>query len=122
MFEIMHINDHLLKLMKTFVDIDFQEFAKTFDSCVVPDPRLIINTNAQLIFMEAANEAKTAYIRGMDRVKKFRKFRSNFQTVHFNLFNLKFEFQAGNKLKFVVGSDTSKIRNKPLGRDLTASV
>uniref|UniRef100_A0A915Q1C4 GB1/RHD3-type G domain-containing protein n=1 Tax=Setaria digitata TaxID=48799 RepID=A0A915Q1C4_9BILA len=46
----------------------FREFAKTFECCMIPEPQMIIDTNAQLIFLEAANEAKTAYIRGMDRV------------------------------------------------------
>ncbi|KAL3981472.1 Guanylate-binding protein N-terminal domain family protein [Acanthocheilonema viteae] len=46
----------------------FREFAKTFDSCVIPEPQMILDTNAQLIYLEAANEAKIAYIRGMDRI------------------------------------------------------
>ncbi|VDK75705.1 unnamed protein product [Litomosoides sigmodontis] len=46
----------------------FREFAKAFDSCVIPEPQMILDTNAQLIYLEAANEAKIAYTRGMDRI------------------------------------------------------
>ncbi|VDP13645.1 unnamed protein product [Onchocerca flexuosa] len=46
----------------------FREFAKAFDSCMIPEPQMILDTNAQLIYLEAAHEAKIAYIRGMDRI------------------------------------------------------
>ncbi|VDK45733.1 unnamed protein product [Anisakis simplex] len=45
----------------------FREYARIFSGTTLPEPRNILNANAQLLFMEAANEAKTAYIRGMDR-------------------------------------------------------
>uniref|UniRef100_A0A158Q8F4 GB1/RHD3-type G domain-containing protein n=1 Tax=Elaeophora elaphi TaxID=1147741 RepID=A0A158Q8F4_9BILA len=37
-------------------------------TCVIPEPQMILDTNAQLVYLEAANEAKIAYIRGMDRI------------------------------------------------------
>ncbi|MCP9266444.1 Atlastin-3 [Dirofilaria immitis] len=46
----------------------FREFARAFDSCMIPEPQMILDTNAQLIYLEAAHEAKAAYIRGMDRI------------------------------------------------------
>ncbi|VDN08324.1 unnamed protein product [Thelazia callipaeda] len=52
---------------KKIMDV-FREFAKTLDSCIIPDPQLIVDTNAQLNFMEASSEARNAYIKGMDRV------------------------------------------------------
>uniref|UniRef100_A0A9J2PBS0 GB1/RHD3-type G domain-containing protein n=1 Tax=Ascaris lumbricoides TaxID=6252 RepID=A0A9J2PBS0_ASCLU len=45
----------------------FREYARVFGGSTLPEPRNILNANAQLFFMEAAGEAKTAYIRGMDR-------------------------------------------------------
>ncbi|KHN88280.1 Atlastin-3 [Toxocara canis] len=45
----------------------FREYARIFGGSSLPEPRNILNANAQLLFMEAASEAKTAYIRGMDR-------------------------------------------------------
>uniref|UniRef100_A0A1I7YB13 GB1/RHD3-type G domain-containing protein n=1 Tax=Steinernema glaseri TaxID=37863 RepID=A0A1I7YB13_9BILA len=45
----------------------FKEFAKTFEGSDLPTPRSILDANAQLMCMEAAQEAKVAYCRGMDR-------------------------------------------------------
>lgn len=47
----------------------FQEYAKTFDGNTLPEPRSILNANAQLICMEAVIEAKAAYCKGMDKVR-----------------------------------------------------
>jgi atlastin len=48
--------------------IDYiREFARVFDSNELPEPRSILNANAQLLCVESANEAKTSYCRGMDR-------------------------------------------------------
>uniref|UniRef100_A0A0N5AGR3 GB1/RHD3-type G domain-containing protein n=1 Tax=Syphacia muris TaxID=451379 RepID=A0A0N5AGR3_9BILA len=46
----------------------FREYARTFAGNALPCPRNILNANAQLHFMDAMNEAKTVYIRAMDRV------------------------------------------------------
>ncbi|KAE9555669.1 hypothetical protein FO519_001140 [Halicephalobus sp. NKZ332] len=46
-----------------------REFVRVFDSThECPSPRNILNANAQILCIESAVEAKTAYCRGMDRV------------------------------------------------------
>uniref|UniRef100_A0A914YEX4 GB1/RHD3-type G domain-containing protein n=1 Tax=Panagrolaimus superbus TaxID=310955 RepID=A0A914YEX4_9BILA len=47
-----------------------EEFARVFDSNELPEPRSILNANAQLLCVESASEAKTSYCRGMDRYPK----------------------------------------------------
>ncbi|KHJ87245.1 hypothetical protein OESDEN_12985 [Oesophagostomum dentatum] len=45
----------------------FKEYVNSFDGNSVPEAHSILNANAKLICNEAANEAKIAYCRGMDR-------------------------------------------------------
>uniref|UniRef100_A0A7E4W6Q6 GB1/RHD3-type G domain-containing protein n=1 Tax=Panagrellus redivivus TaxID=6233 RepID=A0A7E4W6Q6_PANRE len=48
--------------------IDYiREFSRVFENNLLPEPRSILNANAQLMCVEAAMEAKTSYCRGMDR-------------------------------------------------------
>lgn len=63
---------------------------------------MILDTNAQLIYLEAANEAKIAYIRGMDRVTIIvSKFRTKSQTIYCNN-NSKLKYSNYLKMKFAV--------------------
>ncbi|KAK6747308.1 hypothetical protein RB195_000486 [Necator americanus] len=45
----------------------FKEYVSSFDGNSLPEAHSILNANAKLICIEAANEAKIAYSRGMDR-------------------------------------------------------
>lgn len=50
---------------------------------MIPEAQMILDTNAQLIYLEAANEAKIAYVRGMHRVAiKIPKFQMKFSIIY----------------------------------------
>uniref|UniRef100_A0A914WVA0 GB1/RHD3-type G domain-containing protein n=2 Tax=Plectus sambesii TaxID=2011161 RepID=A0A914WVA0_9BILA len=54
----------------------FREYARTFDGNTLPEPRSILNANAQLICMEAMIEAKAFYCRGMEKACSGRRMMS----------------------------------------------